>query len=175
LGPYRIDSFVAAGGMGKVYRATDTRLNRTVAIKISAGPFNGRFAQEARVIASLNHPHICHLYDVGPNYLVMELVEGTPLRGPLSVKQAVEYAGQILDALDTAHRKSITHRDLKPGNILVTKQGVKLLDFGLAKGSGPLQERVRVEARKRDVRRLQTELLTNCLGLAKTSQDRMLN
>jgi Tol biopolymer transport system component len=140
LGPYRIDSFVAAGGMGQVHRATDTRLNRTVAIKICAGPFSERFAQEAKLIASLNHPHICHLYDVGPNYLVMEFVEGTPLRGPLPLKQALEYAGQILDALDAAHRKGITHRDLKPANILVTRQGVKLLDFGLAKRGGPLQE-----------------------------------
>jgi Tol biopolymer transport system component/predicted Ser/Thr protein kinase len=140
LGPYRIESFVAAGGMGQVYRATDTRLNREVAIKICAGRFGERFDREARLIASLNHPHICHLYDVGPNYLVMELVEGAPLRGPLPLKQAVEYAGQILDALDTAHRKGITHRDLKPGNILVTKKGVKLLDFGLAKRSSPLQE-----------------------------------
>ena len=140
LGPYRIESFVAAGGMGQVYRAMDTRLNRTVAIKICAGPFSDRFAQEAKVIASLNHPHICHLYDVGPNYLVMEFVEGAPLQGPIPVKQAVEYAEQILDALDTAHRKGITHRDLKPANILVTKQGVKLLDFGLAKRRAPLQE-----------------------------------
>jgi hypothetical protein len=111
-----------------------------VAIKICTGRFSERFTQEANVIASLNHPHICHLYDVGPNYLVMELVEGTPLRGPLPLRQAVGYAGQILDALDTAHRKGIVHRDLKPANILVTKQGVKLLDFGLAKRSGPLQE-----------------------------------
>src|SRR5262249_33271232 len=140
LGPYRIESFVAAGGMSQVYRATDTRLNREVAIKLSSARFTERFAQEAKVIASLNHPHICHLYDVGANYLVMEFVEGSPLRGPLSVKQAVEYAGQILDALDTAHRKGITHRDLKPANILVTKQGIKLLDFGLAKRSAPLQE-----------------------------------
>src|SRR5262245_10906198 len=140
LGPYRVDSFVAAGGMGQVYRGTDTRLNRTVAIKVCAGPFSERFAQEAKVIASLNHPHICHLYDVGPNYLVMEFVEGTPLRGPLPLKQAVEHAGQILGALETAHRKGITHRDLKPANILVTKQGVKLLDFGLAKRSAPLQD-----------------------------------
>jgi Tol biopolymer transport system component/predicted Ser/Thr protein kinase len=140
LGPYRIESFLAAGGMGEVYCATDTRLNRQVAIKVCTARFSERFAQEAKVIASLNHPHICHLYDVGPNYLVMELVEGTPLQGPIPLKQAVEYAGQILDALDAAHRKGITHRDLKPGNILVTKQGVKLLDFGLAKRSGPLQE-----------------------------------
>src|SRR5579864_5854259 len=141
LGPYRIDSFLAAGGMGEVYRATDTRLHRDVAIKVSAARFSERFEREARVIASLNHPHICQLYDVGPNYLVMEFVEGTPLRGPLPLKKAAEYAGQILDALDCAHRKGITHRDLKPANILLTKQGIKLLDFGLAKQSSPLQEK----------------------------------
>jgi len=93
------------------------------------------------MVAQLNHPNICTLHDVGPNYLVMELVDGVPLKGPLPVEKAVEYAGQILDALDAAHRKSITHRDLKPANILVTKQGIKLLDFGLAKqqltGLGP--------------------------------------
>lgn len=139
LGPYRIDAFVAAGGMGQVYRATDMRLNRTVAIKICAGTFSDRFTQEAHAIASLNHPYICHLYDVGPNYLVMEFVDGVPLRGPLPLKQAIDYAGQILDALNAAHRKGITHRDLKPGNILVTRQGIKLLDFGLAKRTAPLQ------------------------------------
>jgi Tol biopolymer transport system component/predicted Ser/Thr protein kinase len=139
LGPYRIESFLAAGGMGAVYRATDTRLHRQVAIKVSAGSFNERFERESRVIASLNHPHICQLHDVGPNYLVMEFVEGEPLKGPLSVEKAVEYGVQILDALNTAHRKGITHRDLKPANILVTKQGIKLLDFGLARQSGPLQ------------------------------------
>ena len=139
LGPYRIKSFLAAGGMGEVYRATDTRLNREVAIKVCAGRFSERFSQEAKVITSLNHPHICHLYDIGPDYLVMELVAGAPLRGPLPLKQAVEYAGQILDALDAADRKGITHRDLKPANILVTKQAIKLLDFGLAKRSTPVQ------------------------------------
>jgi serine/threonine-protein kinase len=140
LGPYRIDSFIAAGGMGEVYRATDTRLNRPVAIKVSAARFSERFEREARVIASLNHPHICHLYDVGPNYLVMEFVEGAPLRGPLPAQKAAEYAGQILDALQSAHSKGIVHRDLKPANILVTKQGIKLLDFGLAKENAPLKE-----------------------------------
>jgi serine/threonine protein kinase len=140
LGPYRIESFLAAGGMGEVYRAIDTRLNRQVAIKVSAGKFSERFEREARVIASLNHPNICQLHDVGPNYLVMEFVEGVPLQGPLHLKQAAEYAAQILDALDAAHRKGITHRDLKPANIMVTKQGIKLLDFGLARQSGPLQE-----------------------------------
>jgi predicted Ser/Thr protein kinase len=140
LGPYRIDSFLAAGGMGEVYRATDTRLNRQVAIKISAAKFSERFEREARVIASLNHPHICHLYDVGPNYLVMEFVDGEPLQGPFSLKETAEYAAQILDALETAHRKGIVHRDLKPANILLTKQGVKLLDFGLARQSGSLDQ-----------------------------------
>jgi Tol biopolymer transport system component len=111
-----------------------------VAIKVSTARFNERFEREARVIASLNHPNICQLHDVGPNYLVMEFVEGEPLKGPLPVEKAVEYAGQILEALDVAHRKGITHRDLKPANILVTRQGIKLLDFGLARQSGPLQE-----------------------------------
>jgi Tol biopolymer transport system component len=133
LGPYRIEAPLGAGGMGEVYRAVDTRLNRKVAIKISAQQFSARFEREARAISALNHPNICTLYDVGPNYLVMELVEGKPLKGPLPLDQALQYAAQICDALDAAHRKSIIHRDLKPGNILVTKQGVKLLDFGLAK------------------------------------------
>jgi predicted Ser/Thr protein kinase len=140
LGPYRIERFLAAGGMGEVYRATDTRLHRAVAIKVSAARFSERFEREARVIASLNHPNICQLHDVGPNYLVMEFVEGEPLKGPLPVEKAVEYAGQILEALDVAHRKGITHRDLKPANILVTRQGIKLLDFGLARQGGPLLE-----------------------------------
>jgi serine/threonine protein kinase len=146
LGPYRIESFIAAGGMGRVYRATDTRLNREVAIKICAGRFSERFEREAGMIASLNHPHICHLYDVGPNYLVMEFVEGTPLRGPLPVGKAVEYAGQILDALDTAHRKGITHRDLKPANILVTKQGVDSKS-GSLKNDGYAVERISMPPR----------------------------
>jgi serine/threonine protein kinase len=119
--------------MGRVYRAHDTRLNRTVALKISKEGFGERFEREARAVATLNHPHICQLYDVGPNYLVMEFVEGAPLKGPLPLAKAVEYAGEILDALEAAHRKGVVHRDLKPANILVSKQGVKLLDFGLAK------------------------------------------
>ena len=114
-------------------KARDTRLDRIVAIKVSKEQFSERFEREARAVAALNHPHICQLYDVGPNYLVMEFVEGAPLKGPLPLEKAVEYAGQILDALDAAHQKGITHRDLKPANILVTKQGIKLLDFGLAK------------------------------------------
>jgi Tol biopolymer transport system component/tRNA A-37 threonylcarbamoyl transferase component Bud32 len=136
LGPYEILAPLGAGGMGEVWKARDTRLNRDVAIKVSQERFSDRFEREARAVAALNHPHICQLYDVGPNYLVMELIEGTPLKGPLSIEKAVEYAGQILDALDAAHQKGITHRDLKPANILLTKQGIKLLDFGLAKQTG---------------------------------------
>src|SRR5216683_2649357 len=140
LGPYEILAPIGAGGMGEVYKARDTRLDRIVAIKVSNEQFSERFEREARAVAALNHPHICQLYDVGPNYLVIEFVEGTPLKGPLPLKEAVEYAGQILEALDAAHKKGITHRDLKPANILVKKQDIKLLDFGLAKQSGPLQE-----------------------------------
>ncbi len=133
LGPYEIVASIGAGGMGEVWKARDTRLDRIVALKVSKELFSERFEREARVIASLNHPHIASLYDVGPNYLVMEYVEGDPLRGPLPVAKAMQYAGQICDALDAAHKKGITHRDLKPANILVGKQGIKLLDFGLAK------------------------------------------
>src|SRR6266853_3616188 len=133
LGPYEILSPLGAGGMGEVYKARDTRLNRTVAVKVSAAQFSERFEREAKAIGALNHPNICTLHDVGPDYLVMEYIEGAPLKGPLPVDQALKYATQICDALDAAHKKGITHRDLKPANILVTKAGVKLLDFGLAK------------------------------------------
>ena len=133
LGPYEILAPIGAGGMGEVWKARDTRLDRIVAVKVSQEKFSERFEREARAVASLNHPHICTLHDVGPNYLVMEYIEGASLKGPLPLEQALKFAGQICDALDAAHRKSITHRDLKPGNILVTKQGVKLLDFGLAR------------------------------------------
>jgi serine/threonine protein kinase len=132
LGPYELISGIGEGGMGEVWKARDTRLDRSVAIKFSKQEFTERFEREARAIAALNHPHICQLYDVGPNYLVMEHIEGSPLKGPLPLEKAVEYASQILDALHAAHRKGIIHRDLKPANILVTKQGIKLLDFGLA-------------------------------------------
>ena len=133
IGPYKIEALLGAGGMGEVYRAMDTRLKRTVAIKVAKENFGERFEREARAIAALNHPNICTLYDVGPNYLVMELIEGKPLKGPLSLSEALILAGQILDALDAAHHKGIIHRDLKPGNILVGKAGVKVLDFGLAR------------------------------------------
>jgi len=110
LGPYRIECFLAAGGMGEVYRATDTRLHREVAIKVSAARFSERFQREARVIASLNHPNICQIYDVGPNYLVMELVEGPTLadrirKGALPLEEALAIARQIAEALETAHKK----------------------------------------------------------------------
>jgi len=133
LGPYEIITPIGAGGMGEVWKARDTRLDRIVAIKTSRAEFSDRFAREARAVAALNHPHICQLYDVGPHYLVMEYVEGSPLKMPLQMERAVEYADQILSALDAAHRKGIIHRDLKPANILVTKHGIKLLDFGLAR------------------------------------------
>jgi Tol biopolymer transport system component len=133
LGPYEILSALGAGGMGEVWKARDTRLNRLVAIKSNLGPFTERFEREARAIAAVNHHHVCSLYDVGPDYLVMEYVEGVWLHGPMPVAQALELAEQILDALDAAHEKGIVHRDLKPGNILLTKSGVKVLDFGLAK------------------------------------------
>ena len=132
LGPYQIIEKAGAGGMGQVYKARDTRLNRTVAIKTSAAPFQERFEREAQAIAALNHPNICALFDVGPDYLVMEFVEGKPIAGPLPLQEALRYAVQIAAALDAAHRRGIVHRDLKPGNILIAKSGVKLVDFGLA-------------------------------------------
>ena len=138
LGPYRIESKLGEGGMGDVFRAIDTRLGRAVAIKITREQFSARFEREARAISSLNHPNICTLYDVGPNYLVMELVEGETIAarlksGPLPLKTALLYASQILAALAEAHGKGIVHRDLKPANIMIAKSGIKVLDFGLAK------------------------------------------
>src|SRR6266436_4855495 len=122
LGPYEILTLIGEGGMGEVYKACDTRLDRIVALKISKQEFSERFEREARAVAALNHPYICTLHDVGSNYLVFEYVEGQPLKGPLPLEKALEYAAQICDALDAAHSKKITHRDLKPANILVTKQ-----------------------------------------------------
>jgi serine/threonine-protein kinase len=123
--------------MGEVYKARDTRLDRAVAIKIGSPQFIERFEREARAIAALSHPHICALYDIGPDYLVMEYIEGAILKGPLPLDQALELALQIAAALVEAHGKGIIHRDLKPGNILVTAAGAKLLDFGLAKRELP--------------------------------------
>jgi Tfp pilus assembly protein PilF len=137
LGPYEIAGPLGAGGMGEVYRATDTRLGRAVAIKTVHAPFSERFEREARAISALNHPHVCTLYDVGSfegtGYLVMELVEGEPLRGPMPWKEAARRVAEVCDALDAAHRKGIVHRDLKPGNVLLTPLGVKVIDFGLAR------------------------------------------
>jgi Tol biopolymer transport system component/predicted Ser/Thr protein kinase len=148
LGSYKILSVLGAGGMGEVYKALDTRLERTVAIKVLPAHLAGRaesrerFEREAKTIANLNHPHICTLYDTGHqddvDFLVMEYVEGETLaqrleKGPLPIQQVLQYAVEIADALDKAHRKGVIHRDLKPGNIMLTKSGTKLLDFGLAK------------------------------------------
>jgi eukaryotic-like serine/threonine-protein kinase len=154
LGPYEIQSLLGAGGMGEVYRAKDTRLDRTVAVKIlpqgiaETPEVRQRFDREARAVSSLNHPHICALYDVGHqegiDYLVMEFIEGETLaarieKGPLPTADLLRYASQIAEALDKAHRQGIVHRDLKPGNVMLTKSGAKLLDFGLAKGGEILQ------------------------------------
>ncbi|MCL4809281.1 MAG: serine/threonine-protein kinase, partial [Thermoanaerobaculia bacterium] len=135
LGPYEVLSALGAGGRGEVWKARDTRLDRLVAIKTSLGPFSERFEREARAIAAVNHPHVCSLYDVGPDYLVLEYVEGEWLHGPVPLPRALDLAEQILDGLDAAHEKGIVHRDLKPGNILLTRSGVKILDFGLAKSA----------------------------------------
>ena len=151
LGPYEVLAPVGAGGMGEVYKARDTRLDRTVAIKLIHGAmaadpdFRARFEREARTISALNHPHICTLYDIGHeqglDYLVLEYLEGDTLaarleKGPLPLELGLRIAVEICDALDRAHRHGITHRDLKPGNVMLTKAGAKLLDFGLAKAAG---------------------------------------
>src|SRR5712675_1594148 len=152
LGPYEITAALGVGGMGEVYRARDTRLERTVAIKIlsqlSSDPGRRqRFEREAKAISGLNHPNICVLHDVGHqdgiDYLVMECVEGETLakrleKGPIPLDQVLKFGGQIADALDKAHRSGVVHRDLKPGNIMLTPTGAKLLDFGLAKPVVPL-------------------------------------
>src|SRR5215510_4424282 len=126
LGPYEILESIGVGGMGEVYRARDTRLGRDVAIKVSSSQFSDRFTREAHVVASLNHPNICTLFDVGPDYLVMELVEGPTLAdrdGPMPVSEAIPIALQIAEALEAAHEKGIVHRDLKPANIKLTADG----------------------------------------------------
>jgi eukaryotic-like serine/threonine-protein kinase len=140
LGPYEILASIGAGGMGEVYKARDTRrLDRSVAIKICAAQFSERFEHEARAIAALNHPYICALYDVGSDYLVMELIEGPTMAtrieaGPIPLEEALASARQIAEALEAAHEKGIVHRDPKPANIEFTAEGnIKVLDFGLAK------------------------------------------
>src|SRR5260221_4034292 len=148
LGPYEILTPLGAGGMGEVYRARDTRLERSVSIKVLPAEFSSdpvhkqRFEREAKAVSSLNHPHICVLHDIGSqdgiDYLVMECVEGETLakrleRGPLPLEQVLKFGAQIADALDKANGSGVVHRDLKPGNIMLTPTGAKLLDFGLAK------------------------------------------
>jgi len=150
-GPYEIVSPLGAGGMGEVYRARDTRLGRDVAVKVlpqhlSASPeIRSRFEREAKTVSSLNHPHICTLHDVGregdTDFLVLELVEGETLahrlaKGRLPLAEVVKLGSQIADALDRAHRAGVVHRDLKPGNVMLTKSGAKLMDFGLARATG---------------------------------------
>src|ERR1700692_2719032 len=128
LGPYEILAPLGAGGMGEVWKARDTRLDRIVAIKKLNAQHLGRFEKEGRAIAALNHPHICQIYDVGPDYLVLEYIEGQPLRGPRAPEEAVRLAVQIVEALDAAHHRGVIHRDLKPANIMVTLEGsVKLV------------------------------------------------
>src|SRR5512136_2525855 len=154
LGPYEIQAAIGAGGMGEVYKARDTRLDRSVAIKVlpahvSADPERrARFEREAKTIAGLNHPHICTLYDVGEHegstFLVMEHLAGDTLarrleKGPLPVAQALGVATEIADALAAAHRQGVIHRDLKPANVMLTKAGAKLVDFGLATSAACLE------------------------------------
>jgi serine/threonine-protein kinase len=140
VGPYEIVELLGTGGMGEVYKARDSRLRRLVAIKTLKGPHAERFLREARALAALTHPNICALYDIGPDYLVMEYVEGEPLKGPLPAEEVVKIAMQICSALQAAHEKGFIHRDLKPANILLTRSGVKLLDFGLAKALAALPQ-----------------------------------
>jgi serine/threonine protein kinase len=136
LGPYEILSRLGAGGMGEVWKACDTRLDRIVAIKTSHAKFSERFDREARAVAALNHPNICQLYDVGPDHLVMEFVEGTPVAPVDSPRKLIDIAVQMSDGLAAAHAAGIVHRDLKPDNILITREGrIKILDFGLAKAA----------------------------------------
>src|SRR5438132_10917662 len=154
LGPYEIVSPIGAGGMGEVYRARDTRLDRSVAIKIVSGDVTAnpelrqRFEREARALSSLSHPHICALYDIGQmeangsDYLVMEYLEGETLakrleRGALPIRELLKAGVEVADAPDKAHRQGLVHRDLKPGNVMLTKSGAKLLDFGLARVAVP--------------------------------------
>ena len=166
LGPYEILAPAGAGGMGEVYRARDTRLDRTVAVKVLSTrladrpDLQKRFEREARTISKLSHPHICALYDVGQqegvDFLVMEYLEGETLshrlhRGPLPPEQTLKCGIEIAEALETAHRQGIVHRDLKPGNVMLTKSGAKLMDFGLAKLAEQPEWRERFEREARAV------------------------
>jgi eukaryotic-like serine/threonine-protein kinase len=171
LGPYEILAPIGAGGMGEVYKARDTRLERIVAVKTlpaqmsASAEVRQRFEREAKTISQLSHPHICTLYDVGregeTEYLVMEYLEGETLadrlaKGAIPLEQTLRYGVEIADALDRAHRQGIVHRDLKPGNVMLTKSGVKLLDFGLAKmlePKGPIESLTSTPTVQKDVTR----------------------
>jgi len=143
--------------MGEVYRARDPRLGRDAAIKVSAAQFTERFEREAHAVAALNHPHICTLYDIGPNYLVMEYIEGRPPRAPFPIDEAVKYATHVADALDAAHAKGIIHRDIKPANVMITARGeAKVLDFGLAQ----------FNALEKEGGSIETELMLTAAGSA---------
>src|SRR5512143_2300424 len=169
LGPYEILAPVGAGGMGEVYRGRDTRLDRTVAIKVlpaqlsSSPELRERLEREARTISQLSHPHICALYDIGregnTDYFVMEYLEGDTLaerldKGPLPVEQVCRYGAEIAGALGAAHAAGVLHRDLKPGNVMLTKSGVKLMDFGLAKvvaAAAPMEDLTSAPTRAKDL------------------------
>jgi serine/threonine protein kinase len=155
LGPYEILTPIGKGGMGEVYRARDPRVGRDVAIKISQAQFSDYFSREAKAVASLNHPNICTLYDVGPNYLVMEYVEGPTLaeriaQGPIPLAEALEITGQMPAAVEEAHQKMVVHRDFKPGNVKIKPNGtVKVLDFGWRNCRPRRQRRQRTPAIRR--------------------------
>src|ERR1019366_4100522 len=130
LGPYELTVKIGEGGMGEVWKARDPRLGRDVAIKFSKEQFTERFEREARAVAALNHPNICQIYDVGPNYIVMEYIDGEAPKGPMPLDEALKIARQMADALEAAHEKGVVHRDLKPANIKIKPDGtVKVLDF----------------------------------------------
>ena len=161
LGPYEIVSLLGRGGMGEVWKAVDTRLDRVVAIKQLDSGQTAEFESEARAIAALNHPNICTLYDIGSDYLVMEFIDGTPLSGPMGVEDAVGFGQQIAAALEAAHERGILHRDLKPANVLISGRTAKLLDFGIAQRTGPGD---------RDVTQARSHLVTGTAGYMSPEQ-----
>jgi serine/threonine-protein kinase len=151
LGPYQVIGRIGVGGMGEVFRARDTRLDRLVAIKRLIGLHKGRFQREARAVAALNHPHVCTLHDVGSDFLVMELIEGRILTGPMPAEDLLPLAIQIASAVQAAHTRGILHRDLKPANVLINSSGAKVLDFGLAKWIGGQDDTAETQTREGSV------------------------